>query len=157
MSLARTLLLCLGIGLLTACLPSLASKSDRQGASPINGGQVTTTTLPTPGKAPASLPPLTKPAPAPQPAGVTSPPPPPPLDPLTLDCQSRGGQWANVGQTSFKACVLPTRDGGKQCRAKTDCQGECLARSGSCSPIAPLFGCNDILTEGGLRVSQCIN
>lgn len=78
-------------------------------------------------------------------------------DPVALKCQSKGGQWANVGQSGLHACILPTGDGGKQCRAKTDCKGECLARSGTCSPIAPLFGCNEILTEGGLRVTQCID
>jgi hypothetical protein len=216
MTLTRLLPFCLGLALLTACLP--AARDPQPGAaSAITGPAVTTTTLPAPAAStppkrqavapygsgplvpmaprPLSMPmpaapkvmakPMPQPAPAPavKPAATapapevapakapaakpatpeTAPPeaPQPPAvvldDPQALKCQKQGGQWANVGQAGLHACILPTKDGGKQCKAKTDCQGECLARSGTCSPIAPLFGCNDILTEGGLRVTQCID
>jgi hypothetical protein len=138
------------LSLLAACLPGQTPPHSAKGAtSPIAGPAVTTTTLPAPGTA------APKPVPQPEPPEPTV--PPVPADPVAQKCQSSGGQWANVGRAGLHACVRPTRDAGKQCRAKTDCQGECLARSGSCSPIAPLFGCNDILTEGGLRVTQCVD
>jgi hypothetical protein len=55
------------------------------------------------------------------------------------------------------SCIRQTRDGGKQCDSKTDCQGECLARSRTCAPIQPLFGCNAVLMDNGAEVSLCID
>ena len=83
-------------------------------------------------------------------------PPPPPKSPEQLACERRGGTWSSAGGSGIKACVRRTRDGGKQCVNGTQCEGDCLARSQSCSPIAPLFGCNDILQDNGARVTQCI-
>ena len=74
-----------------------------------------------------------------------------------LLCEKKGGVWSNVGSTFASFCQTPTRDGGKSCRKESDCEGYCLAKSGTCAPIAPLFGCNDILTEEGRMLTQCIN
>lgn len=83
-------------------------------------------------------------------------PPPPPKSPEQLACERKGGTWSSAGGSGIKACVRRTRDGGKQCVNGTQCEGDCLARSQSCSPIAPLFGCNEILQDNGARVTQCI-
>ena len=72
-------------------------------------------------------------------------------------CEKSKGQWASAGDTGANYCASLTRDGGKQCHKKTDCQGQCLARSGTCSPIAPLYGCNDIFEKDGRMVTLCIN
>ena len=53
-------------------------------------------------------------------------------------------------------CIRTTRDAGKSCDSKTDCEGECLARSRTCSPIKPLFGCNPVLMDTGAEVTLCI-
>ena len=47
------------------------------------------------------------------------------------------------------SCITPTRDAGKSCRKAGDCEGLCLARSRTCAPIEPLFGCNAVLQEDG--------
>lgn len=83
-------------------------------------------------------------------------PPPPPKSPEQLACERRGGTWASAGKEGVKACVRRTRDGGKSCTSGLQCQGDCLARSGTCSPITPLFGCNEILQDNGARVTMCI-
>lgn len=83
-------------------------------------------------------------------------PPPPPKSPEQLTCERRGGTWASAGKEGVKACVSRTRDGGKSCTSGLQCQGDCLARSGTCSPITPLFGCNEILQDNGARVTMCI-
>lgn len=83
-------------------------------------------------------------------------PPPPPKSPEQMACERKGGTWSSAGGSGIKACVRRTRDGGKQCLNGTQCEGDCLARSQSCSPIAPLFGCNEILQDNGARVTQCI-
>lgn len=77
--------------------------------------------------------------------------------PQQLQCEKQQGVWSVAGDTGARICVYQTRDGGKACTKGTQCQGQCLARSGSCSPITPLFGCNEILDDDGRRVTLCID
>ncbi|MEH6776462.1 MAG: hypothetical protein V7668_21240 [Cereibacter changlensis] len=72
-----------------------------------------------------------------------------------LACERRQGRYVAVG--GARTCVTPTSDGGKQCRGKGDCSGQCLARSNSCAPVAPLLGCNEILQSNGRRVTLCLD
>jgi hypothetical protein len=74
-----------------------------------------------------------------------------------IACEKRGGVWERAAAGSAAFCQMPTRDGGKQCRRSTDCEGYCLARSGTCAPVTPLLGCQDILNENGRMLTQCIN
>ena len=39
----------------------------------------------------------------------------------------------------------------------TDCDGMCLARSRTCSPIKPLFGCQDVLADNGTVGTVCVD
>ncbi|MBK5946285.1 hypothetical protein CCR83_07505 [Rhodobacter veldkampii DSM 11550] len=71
-------------------------------------------------------------------------------------CEARGGTWRSMSGGALQFCQRQTRDGGKACTRESDCEGACLARSGSCSPIAPLSGCNEVLTNAGLRVTECV-
>ncbi len=75
--------------------------------------------------------------------------------PEQLACEKRGGRWASVG--GGRSCLKVTRDSGKRCTKKSDCQGQCLARSGTCAPVDPMFGCNEVLTPNGLMVTECLN
>lgn len=81
---------------------------------------------------------------------------PKPIPPEQALCEKAGGQWAEMPGSSGRICVHRTRDAGKACHSKRDCQGECLARSGTCSPITPLVGCNDILQADGTEVTLCL-
>lgn len=72
-------------------------------------------------------------------------------------CEKRGGNWTNAGKSNIKTCIQRTRDAGKQCRKQGDCASACLARSGTCAPVKPLFGCNEILQKDGSRVTLCID
>ena len=83
-------------------------------------------------------------------------PTPPPKSEEQLACERRKGTWASLGGTLLRTCVFPTRDGGKQCTRESQCEGLCLARSGTCAPFKPLLGCNEILQDNGARVTQCI-
>jgi hypothetical protein len=88
---------------------------------------------------------------------VAAPPPPPPLKSASqIACEKKGGRFAKAGNSTTFVCVRETRDGGKSCRRETDCEGLCLARSRSCSPITPVLGCQEILTQDGARVTQCV-
>ena len=71
-------------------------------------------------------------------------------------CERKGGTWASTGKGNLRTCVYPTRDAGKQCTRESQCEGVCLARSGTCSPVKPLLGCNEILQDNGARVTLCI-
>lgn len=77
--------------------------------------------------------------------------------PEQIQCERRGGTWARAGKSEARTCVKQTRDGGKQCTKGTQCEGLCLARSRSCAPVTPLFGCNEILEDDGRRVTLCID
>ena len=80
-----------------------------------------------------------------------------PPSPQQVLCEKSGGQWATAGDTLANLCVRRTKDAGKQCSKKTDCQGQCLARSQTCSPIDPMIGCNDVLEKDGRMVTLCLN
>ena len=81
----------------------------------------------------------------------------PPKSAPQLACEAGGGIWSDAGKAGVKTCVQRTRDAGKSCKRQSDCEGLCLARSRSCAPVAPLFGCNDILQADGRQVTLCID
>ena len=88
---------------------------------------------------------------------AAAPPPPEPVKSASqIACEKKGGRFANAGNSTTFVCVRETRDGGKSCSRETDCEGLCLARSRSCSPITPVLGCQEILTQDGIRVTQCV-
>lgn len=87
-----------------------------------------------------------------------------PADPGTpksaaqIACEKKKGAiWVKAGKSGASACVKRTKDAGKQCNKGSDCEGECLARSRTCSPYDPLFGCNEILQDDGRRMTLCLD
>lgn len=73
-----------------------------------------------------------------------------------LACEKRKGRWAKIGKGEARACVFQTRDAGKRCERESQCDGLCLARSGTCAPFKPMFGCHEILQDNGARVTLCL-
>lgn len=169
--------------LIVACLMAVlgltACQTEATGGAAQGTDDITVTALdaPTgPDATPLAPPPLTddgapparpKPRPdaPPDPAADAATPPDPEApaqpeaakSPEQVLCEKTGGQWAVAGLSGAFVCVTMTRDAGKVCRKKTDCEGLCLARSGTCAPIMPLFGCNDVLEKDGRRVTLCID
>lgn len=84
-------------------------------------------------------------------------PPPPPKSESQIACERRKGVYQEIGDSGAFACVRVTRDAGKQCRRESDCESACLARSRTCAPFTPLFGCHEVLMQSGARVTQCVN
>lgn len=76
--------------------------------------------------------------------------------PLQLSCEKAKGIWTKTAKGMF-ACIDTTRDGGKSCKTSGQCSGQCLARSGTCAPYKPLFGCNEILDDIGRRMTLCLD
>ncbi len=82
-------------------------------------------------------------------------PPKAPKSAAQIACERKRGSWATTG-AGLNTCVRPTRDGDKSCTRESQCEGLCLARSGTCSPVVPLLGCNEILQDNGVRATLCI-
>lgn len=121
-------------------------------AGAVTGAPIKVTPVPAPAKASAApAAPAPKPAPDPAPAPLIT------KTPAQIACEDDGGRWQRAGGSVMQTCVHTTRDGGKSCRRQSDCEGLCLARSRSCAPLRPLFGCHDILQNDGRRVTLCID
>ncbi len=72
-------------------------------------------------------------------------------------CEARGGRYAEGGFSGGFVCFEKTIDGNQGCSTARDCEGLCLARSRSCTPVKPLFGCNEVLGVNGARSTVCLN
>lgn len=150
----------------TISVESLGASDDAAGAAEAVAGAALPVDAPAAGQsadAPAEVPPDT-PAEAPTETSAETAPavepeaePRPPASPEEAACVKKGGLWIHAGKSIAFTCVKITRDSGKQCRRGTDCQGVCLARSKTCAPYDPLFGCNEILQDDGSRVTLCID
>lgn len=100
--------------------------------------------------------PSAEPAPGPAPKPELSEKPVAPKSEQQLACEKKGSKWFKIGEGKF-GCVKETRDAGKRCEKESQCDGVCLARSGTCAPFKPLYGCNEILQDNGARVTLCLN
>lgn len=78
------------------------------------------------------------------------------LDLSHAQCIASGGDFMAAAGTNGFVCMMVPKDAGKYCNSAKDCESDCLARSHSCAPVKPLLGCNEILTENGSQVTQCV-
>ena len=79
------------------------------------------------------------------------------LEKLRGECEATGGRFSPGGTAGGLVCHRTPADANRQCRKQSDCSTQCLARSGTCAPVAPLFGCNEVLTDQGQRVTLCVD
>lgn len=70
-------------------------------------------------------------------------------------CEAKGGRFGNVPGGKTKLCFITPSDANQGCLQGSDCEGVCLARSRSCAPVIPLYGCNEVLLEGGRPATVC--
>jgi hypothetical protein len=80
-----------------------------------------------------------------------------PKSEMQLACEKKGGTWFKIGKGDKRACVRRTKDSGKRCERESQCDSVCLARSGTCAPFKPMYGCHDILQDNGARVTLCLD
>jgi hypothetical protein len=109
-----------------------------------------------PQAAPAAEPAATEPAATPAPKADLAATPVTPKSEMQLACEKKDGVWYKIGEGDKRACVRRTRDAAKRCDRESQCEGVCLARSGTCSPFKPMYGCNEILQDNGARVTLCL-
>lgn len=163
--------------LVSACTLGGAVKSPPSVQNPITGGAIATTSLDAPAAVAAPTPAPTGPVPlatlqtqaefkaasaaaaaAEEPAPEAEKPVVAPHEmlPQEIACLKSSGVWAGA-KDGLMRCLKMTKDAGKRCTNGSQCEGYCLARSNTCAPATPLFGCNDILLDNGVRATQCID
>lgn len=129
---------------------------DAKAATPLSAAVIQTQTLAPMGQpAPTASAPLTANQSNPDPATVRA--TPMPLSPQEADCRAKGGRWGKAGKLVAMTCYIPAKDAGKSCSRQSDCSSQCLARSKTCAPIWPIFGCSDVLQNDGSMVKLCID
>ena len=78
------------------------------------------------------------------------------LAPQRTACEKEGGNWGRVPGRDAFVCYKITRDANTPCRTEQDCEGLCLARSRTCAPATPFFGCHEVLSSSGMRQTRCV-
>jgi hypothetical protein len=73
----------------------------------------------------------------------------------TGDCGANGGTMV-VGMAG-PTCAMPTPDAGKACTKPADCSGVCLGETMTCSALTPMFGCYEVVMEGGQKAMLCVD
>jgi hypothetical protein len=130
-----------------------AEATPKPGAAP--AGSDTAAPAVTDGATPeAATPEAATPEPAPKPDLEAT--PVTPKSEMQIACEKKGGNWFQIGEGDKRACVRATKDALKRCERESQCEGVCLARSGTCSPFKPMYGCHEILQDNGARVTLCL-
>lgn len=71
-------------------------------------------------------------------------------------CEAEDGRWGTAINRDLFVCYKDQPDANQSCRAEGDCAGFCLARSRTCSPVTPFFGCHQVLSRAGLPQTVCV-
>lgn len=72
-----------------------------------------------------------------------------------LKCAKNGGRWGAAPGNATFTCFRDLSDANKSCSRESDCEGLCLSRSRTCSPITPFFGCHEVLSSSGIPQTRC--
>lgn len=124
--------------------------------APLSTDAISTQTLsPIGGSPPSPAQPV--PPPSPAPSIVAPPVQDEPASAQEMACRNRGGIWGKAGRLNAMACFQQTKDGGASCSKESDCTTQCLARSRTCAPIWPIFGCSEVLQRDGRLVTLCLD
>jgi len=95
-----------------------------------------------------------------------------PARPTTPEaCRACNGDWGPHGRAQLEGCVCRTKDAGKPCKSKRDCESQCVASEppnaeivdkgpppkgfflGHCHEFVTFFGCGRLLRDGGSAVA----
>ena len=85
-------------------------------------------------------------------------------------CRASGGEWARFGVRdhlcNVYSCAERTKDGGKPCRDRADCEHLCVAKrdaplgtelAGECSAVKTTFGCATYVDGGRVVGRVCVD
>ena len=87
---------------------------------------------------------------------------------LTAECRATGGTWTIGGLAGAVFCERPTRDGGKACFDRSDCEIQCIYKGkeqdrnaaivGECVSTNRPFGCYTYVRNGkALAATLCVD
>jgi len=71
-------------------------------------------------------------------------------------CEADGGRWGPALSGAVFVCYQTPRDAGQRCKTANDCETLCLARSNTCAPVDPFYGCHEVLGKRGTPSTLCI-
>ena len=71
-------------------------------------------------------------------------------------CEKSGGRFGKGGLSGVFVCYQETGEANKSCSSANDCTGYCLARSRTCAPVTPMFGCQEVLGGFGASSTLCL-
>jgi len=71
-------------------------------------------------------------------------------------CEQSGGRFSKGGLSGVFVCYQDTGEVNKSCSSSNDCKGYCLARSRTCAPVTPMFGCQEVLGKFGASSTLCL-
>ena len=72
-------------------------------------------------------------------------------------CEAEGGTFGTGPGGATRVCFIEPEDANQPCSSARDCDGLCLARSRTCAPIKPLFGCHEALLDNGRPATVCLD
>jgi hypothetical protein len=85
-------------------------------------------------------------------------------------CRAAGGEWARFGVRDHLcgvySCAPRTKDGGKPCRNRSDCEHLCVTNAapkigaqvlGECSAVVTTFGCFTHVDGGKIVGRVCVD
>ncbi len=94
-------------------------------------------------------------------------PPPPDNSSDAVKCRSENGIWGRWGLAPVSSCRHRTKDGGKACTSSSQCEGKCIAKtgtaegtktSGECSGTREILGfCGSFVENGVAEKTICID
>jgi hypothetical protein len=87
------------------------------------------------------------------------------------ECRVAGGQWQRWGihdhLCNIYSCVERTKDAGKPCRNRADCEHQCITKSttarigaeapGECAALKTSYGCNTYVDGGKIVGRICVD
>ena len=71
-------------------------------------------------------------------------------------CERGGGSWGKAANGLTFVCYRALPDANQSCRTSSDCAGICLARSRTCSPVKPFYGCHEVISQAGVTQTVCL-
>ena len=69
-----------------------------------------------------------------------------------FECVAKGGSVSGI---QGQACLMQAADAGKSCTRASDCSGQCMAETRTCSATDMVLGCYCFLNEEGKVVCLC--
>ena len=89
------------------------------------------------------------------------------FDKFVANCKARGGSWEARGSNNIPHCVFYSKDAGKACTSRRDCEFACEYHGpeprpgtsivGQCAPDDSNVGCRKYVADGKYERGPCVD